>query len=50
MLLNYSNDPDDNIFNANQFSDTNYFTIEETESKLCTEAKSFSIIHLNIRS
>ena len=46
-----SNDPDDNCFNTNQFSDTNYFTIEETKSKLfCSDDKSFSILHLNIRS
>ena len=30
ILLNNINDPDDNFFNTNQFSDTNYFTIEET--------------------
>ena len=39
------------FFNTNQFSDTNYFTIEETKSKLsCCDNKSFSILHLNIRS
>ena len=39
------------FFNTNQFSDTNYFTIEETRSKLsCCDNKSFSIRHLNIRS
>ena len=51
LLLNNSNDPDDNFFNTNQFSDTNYFTIEETKSKpFCSDDKSFSILHLNIRS
>ena len=51
ILLNNSNDPDDNFFNTNQFSDTNYFTIEETKSKLfCSDDKSFSVLHLNIRS
>ena len=50
ILLNNKNDPDD-IFNTNQFSDTNDFTIEETKSKLsCCDNKSFSILHLNIRS
>ena len=39
------------FFNTNQFSATNYFTIEETKSKLsCCDNKSFSILHLNIRS
>ena len=39
------------FLNTNQFSDTNYFTIEETKSKLsCCDNKSFSILHLNIRS
>ena len=32
ILLNNRNDPDDNFFNTNQFSDTNYSTIEETKS------------------
>ena len=51
ILLNNINDPDDNFFNTNQFSDKNYFTIEETKSKLsCCDNKSFSILHLNIRS
>ena len=51
ILLNNNNDPDANVFNTNQFSDTNYFTIEETRSKLpCCDGKSFSILHLNIRS
>ena len=51
ILLNNSNDPDDNFFNTNQFSDTNYFTIEETKSKLfCSDDKSISILHRNIRS
>ena len=50
ILLNNSNDPDDNFFNANQFSDTNYFTIQDTKSKRsCCDNKSFSILHLNIR-
>ena len=30
ILLNNNNDPDTNYFNANQFSDRNYFTIEKT--------------------
>ena len=34
ILLNSSSDPDDNVFNTNHFPDTNYFTIEETKSKL----------------
>ena len=35
---------------TNQFSDTNYFTIEETKSKcFCSDDKSFSILRLNIR-
>ena len=39
------------FLNRNQFSNTNYFTIEETKSKLsCSDDKSFSIRHLNIRS
>ena len=51
ILLNSSNDPDDSLFNTNQFSDANYFTIEKTKSKLfCSNDKSFSILHLNIRS
>ena len=51
VLLNNSSDPDDNFLNANQFSDANYFIIEETKSKLsCCDNKSFSILHLNIRS
>ena len=51
ILLNNNNDPDDNFFNKNRFSDTNYFTIEETKSKLsCCDNKSFSILHLNIRT
>ena len=49
ILLNNSNDPDDNVLNTNQFSDTNYFTIQETESKLSHDNKSFSILHLNLR-
>ena len=51
ILLNNNNNPDANFFNTNQFSDTNYFTTEETRSKLsfCNK-KSFSILHLNIRS
>ena len=32
--INNDNDPGDNVFNTNQFSDTNYFAIEETKSKL----------------
>ena len=51
VLLNNSSDPDDNFLNANQFSDANYFIIEETKSKLsCCDNKSFSTLHLNIRS
>ena len=51
ILLNNSNNPDDKFFNTNQFPDTNYFTIEETKPKLfCSDYKSFSILHLNIRS
>ena len=51
ILLNNSNDPDDNFFNTNQFSDINYITIKETKSKLsCCDNKPFSILHLNIRS
>ena len=51
ILLKNNNDSDDNFFSTNQFSDTNYFTIEETKSKLsCCDNKSFSILHLNIRS
>ena len=51
ILLNNNNNPNDNFFNANQFSDTNYFTTEEKKSKLsCSDGKSFSILHLNIRS
>ena len=51
ILLNNSNNPDDNFFNTNQFSDTNYITIKETKSKLsCCDNKPFSILHLNIRS
>ena len=51
ILLNNRNDPDDNFFNTKQFSYTNYFTIEETKSKhFCSDGKSFSILHLNIRS
>ena len=51
ILLNNSNNPDDNFLNTNQFSDTNCFTIEEKKSKLCcSDDKSFSILHLNIRS
>ena len=34
ILLNNSSGPDDNFFNTNHFPDTNYFTIEETKSKL----------------
>ena len=51
ILSNNNNDPDVNFFNINWFSDTNYFTIEETKSKLsCCDNKPFSILHLNIRS
>ena len=51
ILLNNSNGPDGNFFNTNQFFDKNYFTIEETKSKLsCCDNKSFSIFHLKIRS
>ena len=32
--INNNNDPGDNFFNTNQFSDANYFAIEETKSKL----------------
>ena len=49
-ILLHNNDPDDNFFNINQFSDTNYFTIKETKSKLTLDNNSFSILHLNIRS
>ena len=50
LLLNNNNDPDDNFFNTSQFSDTNCFTIEETESKLsCCDNNYFSILYLNIR-
>ena len=42
ILLNNNNNPNDNFFNANQFSDTNYFTTEEKKSKLsCSDGKSF---------
>ena len=40
ILLN-NNDPDANFFNTNQLFDTNYFTIEETKSKLSPEYKKF---------
>ena len=51
ILLNNNGDSDDNFFNTNQFSDTKYFTIKETKSKIsCCDKKSFSILHLNIRS
>ena len=51
ILLNNNKDPDDSFFNTNQFSDTYYFTIVETKSKLsCCDNKSFSILHLNIKS
>ena len=44
ILLNNNNNPDDNFQNTNQFSDTNYFTIEERKSKLsCKDDKSFLI-------
>ena len=32
--LNNDNDPGDNFCNTNQFSNKNYFAIEETKSKL----------------
>ena len=42
ILLNNRNDPDDNFFNTNQFSDTNYSTIEETKSnRFFCDDKSF---------
>ena len=45
ILLNNNNNPDDNFYIANQFSDTNDFTIEETKSKLSySDDKSFSIL------
>ena len=51
ILSNNSNNPNDNFFNTNQFSDTNYFTIEETKSKhVCSDDKSFSILLMDIRS
>ena len=51
LLLNNSNDSVDNFLNTNQFSDTNYFTIEETKSNLFwSDDKSFSIFHRNLRS
>ena len=51
ILLNNSNNPDDNFLNTNQFSNTNYFTMEETKSKrFCSDGKSFSILHVSIRS
>ena len=34
ILLNKSKDPDNNFFSKNKFSDTNYFTTQETKSKL----------------
>ena len=51
ILLNNNNDPDDNFLNTYQFSDKNYFLIEETKSKLsCCDNKPFPILHLNVRS
>ena len=51
ILLNNSNNSDDNFLNTNQCSDTNYFTIEETKSKrFCSDGKSFSTLHASIRS
>ena len=45
ILLNNNNNPDDNFYIANQFSDTNDFTIKETKSKLSySDDKSFSIL------
>ena len=51
ILLNNNKDSDDNFLNTSQFSDKNYFLIEETKSKLsCCDNKPFSILHLNVRS
>ena len=51
LLLDNYNDPDDNFFNTSHFTDSSYFTTEETKSKLSSnDDKSFSILHLNIRS
>ena len=51
ILNNDSQDPDENIFNAFDFKDLQYFTPEEPSSNLNNfDKSSFSIIHLNIRS
>ena len=51
ILLNNSNDPDDNFFNTIRFSDINYFIIGKTKSKFfCSDDNSFSILHLNTRN
>ena len=51
IFENNNSDPHDNFLNTNQFSDTNYFTMEEMKSTLfCSNDTSFPIIHVNIVS
>ena len=51
ILLNNSNNPDDNFFNTIRFSDINYFIIDKTKSEIfCSDDNSFSILHLNTRN
>ena len=51
ILNNYSQDPDENFFNAFDFKDLQYFTPEESSRNLNNfDKSSFSMIHLNIRS
>ena len=51
VLLNYTNDPDENIFNNASQIDSVFYTVEE--AAICLKKfndKTFSVLHLNVRS
>ena len=53
ILLDNNSDPDENFFDENSFSkiDAQYFSLEELkENHIAPDNRSFSILHVNIRS
>ena len=53
ILLNNNFDPDENFFDKNDFSKINaqYYSLDELqENRIAPDNKSFSILHVNIRS
>ena len=51
VLLNNTNDPDENIFNSLNQIDSVFYAVEEaTTSFKKFNDKTFSVLHLNVRS